>query len=191
MRRFHQNATKAPSSAATTASASTAAPLIDGCDPSASEPGWSARRAGSVEANVLPPCACTLPGYLHHLDTRAVRRVLRLAVASRARASSSVNGSGLHRPALRVCLGRRARRRPMVLSIGAGMRQCDRGGPMALAGADAAGASSPRRQGRPEMRQQSMPSRGTPPPSAPCESSSRIRRSIWPKAGSSVLGRST
>ena len=30
-----------PSFAATTASASTAAPLIDGCDPSASEPGWA------------------------------------------------------------------------------------------------------------------------------------------------------
>ena len=30
-----------PSSAATTASASTAAPRIDGCDPSASEPGWA------------------------------------------------------------------------------------------------------------------------------------------------------
>ena len=45
------NATKAPSSAATTASASTAAPLIDGCDPSASEPGWA-------------PCThiCCVPG---------------------------------------------------------------------------------------------------------------------------------
>jgi hypothetical protein len=47
------NATKVPSSAATTASASTAAPLIDGRDPSASEPGWAPcthLRAGFIMA---------------------------------------------------------------------------------------------------------------------------------------------
>ncbi len=56
------NATKAPSSAATTASASTAAPLIDGCDPSASEPGWAPCtphvRAGFIMAALDAGAVC-------------------------------------------------------------------------------------------------------------------------------------